>query len=91
MHGRNHVKPINLYFMKKFNKLDRAEMKAVLGGLLNPNDNNPHPKDDPECMTRTNGDKCGGNVSGTCSKVYDYASKEYYLRCDFDVTVPEPS
>lgn len=74
--------------MKKFNRLNRDEMKTVLGGLRNPND--PDPADEPECMSKTKGDACGDD-GGQCIPIRNSIPREgTHLICRSMPDIPEP-
>lgn len=65
--------------MENFNRLNRAEMKTVLGGRLK--SNTPDPKDEVECMSKAKGDACGDD-GGQCISIRNLAPQDgFHLIC----------
>lgn len=65
--------------MKQFTRLNRAELKDILGGRLKPG--TPDPKDEVECMSKTNGDACGDG-GGQCISIRNLAPQDgFHLIC----------
>ena len=64
--------------MKQFTRLNRAELKDILGGRLKPG--TPDPKDDVECMLKSIGDIC--DTGSQCTRIlYPPPGTGSYLRC----------
>jgi hypothetical protein len=60
--------------MKQFTPLNRAELKDILGGRVDP-------KDEVECMSKTKGDACGDG-GGQCLSIRNSAPHDgFHLIC----------
>ena len=70
--GYGKSKQINTFIMSKFNKLSRAEMKNVLGGVAyNPNCGDSNPTDDWTCCRATSSVYIGETDCQTASSSCD--------------------